>query len=277
MRSATLFASDDLVVYGIRCTAGPEDRTYPEVHERHSVSYVSFGSFGYRARGRTFDLVAGSVLVGAPGEEYVCTHEHARGDVCLSFQFSPAIAATLGAEAPWRVGGLPPLADLVVLGELARAAAGGRSDVSLDEIGVALAARSAAVATGTRRSSPSPSDRKRAIEAALRIDEDPSAAADLASLAREAGLSPFHFLRVFTGVLGATPHQFLLRARLRKASALLADAERPVTDVALESGFADLSNFVRTFRRAAGVSPRDYRKASRGDRKILQERIARRP
>ena len=40
-------------------------------------------------------------------------------------------------------------------------------------------------------------------------------------------------------------------------------------------GFGDLSNFVRTFRRAAGVSPRGFRKASKGDRKILQERLAR--
>jgi AraC-like DNA-binding protein len=45
--------------------------------------------------------------------------------------------------------------------------------------------------------------------------------------------------------------------------------------VALDVGFADLSNFVRSFRRAAGVSPREFRRAARGERKIFQERIAR--
>ena len=55
---------------------------------------------------------------------------------------------------------------------------------------------------------------------------------------------------------------------------LLADPARSVTDVAFDVGFADLSNFVRTFRRAAGVSPRAFRKAASGERKILQERIA---
>ena len=50
--------------------------------------------------------------------------------------------------------------------------------------------------------------------------------------------------------------------------------EVPITDVAFDVGFGDLSNFVRTFHRAAGVSPRAFRKASRGDRKILQERLA---
>jgi AraC-like DNA-binding protein len=75
-------------------------------------------------------------------------------------------------------------------------------------------------------------------------------------------------------VLGVTPHQYLVRSRLRHAARLLADDERPVTDVAYDVGFGDLSNFVRTFHRAAGVSPRRFREASRGMRKIFQERLA---
>jgi AraC-like DNA-binding protein len=65
-------------------------------------------------------------------------------------------------------------------------------------------------------------------------------------------LSPFHFLRLFSRALGVTPHQYLVRARLRRAARLLAERERRITDVALDVGFADLSNFVRTFHRAAG-------------------------
>ena len=57
-------------------------------------------------------------------------------------------------------------------------------------------------------------------------------------------------------MLGVTPHQYLVRSRLRHAARLLADDERPITDVAFDVGFGDLSNFVRTFHRAAGVSPR---------------------
>lgn len=49
---------------------------------------------------------------------------------------------------------------------------------------------------------------------------------------------------------------------------------RSITDVALDVGFADLSNFVRTFHRAAGVSPRAFRNAAKGDRKIFQESLA---
>ncbi len=81
-------------------------------------------------------------------------------------------------------------------------------------------------------------------------------------------------MRLFARVLGVTPHQYLLRSRLRRAARLLADDTRSITDVAFDVGFGDLSNFVRSFHRAAGVSPRAFRKAAKGDRKIFQERIA---
>jgi AraC family transcriptional regulator len=74
-----------------------------------------------------------------------------------------------------------------------------------------------------------------------------------------AGLSPFHFLRTFTRVTGITPHQWLLRARLHDAARRLVETRAPVTDIALDVGFDDLSNFIRTFRAEFGVSPTRYR------------------
>ena len=85
-----------------------------------------------------------------------------------------------------------------------------------------------------------------------------------------AGVSAYHFLRSFARVLGVTPHQYLVRSRLRHAARLLAERDRPITDIAFAVGFADLSNFVRSFRRAAGVSPRGFRRAAR---KIRQDRL----
>jgi AraC family transcriptional regulator len=83
-----------------------------------------------------------------------------------------------------------------------------------------------------------------------------------------------HFLRVFSSVLGVTPHQYLIRSRLRHAARALVDDARSIATVAYDVGFGDLSNFVRTFHRAAGVSPRGFRRAAQGDRKILQDRLA---
>ena len=280
MPRVTELRSGAVRVVDYRCTHAATDAPAVEVHGAHSVSYVRKGTFGYRVHGRAFELVAGSVLVGRPGVEYTCTHEHEERDECLSFHLAPAVVdAVCDRPAAWAVGALPPLPELVVVGELAQAAADGQSDVALDEVGLAFAARLVDVALGRspRVREPAARDRRRAVEAALWIDEHAHEEVDLARAAGHAGLSPFHFLRVFSAVLGVTPHQHLVRARLRRAARLLIDDARSITDVAYEVGFGDLSNFVRTYHRAARVSPRAFRKASRGDRKILQERLGARP
>jgi AraC family transcriptional regulator len=275
--SATvLLERPSMTVFDYRCEVGPHDAPFPEVHRAHSVSYVREGSFGYRVQGKSHELVVGSVLVGHRGDEFVCTHDHVYGDRCLSFQLSPEQAEHLGRLDTWRAGAMPPLAELIVLGELAVAVAEGTSDVGIDEAGLLFTARFVELATGrVEPKTTTPKDRRRAVEAALWIDEHAADAIDLETVAAEAGLSAFHFLRLFARVLGVTPHQYLVRARLRRAARLLAEDARSITDVAADVGFADLSNFVRTFHRAAGVSPRRFRQAARGERKILQDRIAR--
>lgn len=166
----------------------------------------------------------------------------------------------------WQVGATPPLPELMVLGELAQTAADGNSDISLDEVGQIFASRFVDVVSGKARKQATPTarDRRRAVEAALWIDQNSHAEVDLEQAARQAGLSPFHFLRLFSAVLGVTPHQYLVRSRLRHAARLLTDDGIAVTDIAYDVGFGDLSNFVRTFHRAAGVSPTKFRQASRG-------------
>jgi AraC family transcriptional regulator len=276
MQATTLGRTKAITATNFRCDAGPADAPFVERHGNFSLSYVRKGSFGYRARGESFELVAGSILVGHPGDEYVCTHEHVCGDECLSFDLAPALVAAIGDRAEiWRTGCVPPLPELMVLGELAQAVAEAKSDIGIDEVGLLFAARFVELVSGRERKQVKPSacDRRRAVEAALWIDAHAHKPIDLERAAAEVGLSPFHFLRLFAGILGVTPHQYLVRARLRRAARLLAGDARSITDVALDVGFADLSNFVRTFHRAAGVSPRSFRRAARGDRKILQDRL----
>src|SRR3984893_8655334 len=71
-------------------------------------------------------------------------------------------------------------------------------------------------------------DRRRAVETALWIDAHSHQQIDLEHAAAQAGTSPFHFLRLFSGVLGVTPHQYLVRSRLRHAARLLADDDMSV-------------------------------------------------
>ncbi len=277
MEATTLLKRESMSVVDYRCTRGPADKPFVEMRPDFSVAYVRKGSFGYRTRGASFELVAGSILVGHPGDEYICTHDHhVCGDECLSFHLAPELVESLCDDTEiWRVGVVPPVPELMVLGELAQSAAAGESDVGLDELGMLFASRFIEVVSGRSRKPPEAHarDRRRAVEAALWLDTRSHEPIDLESAAREAGLSAFHFLRLFTKVLGVTPHQYLVRARLRRAARLLAGDGPSITDIALDVGFGDLSNFVRTFHRAAGVSPRGFRRAARGDRKILQVRM----
>ena len=98
MLTRTELRSGPVSIVDYRCTAGPAEKPFTEVHRSYSVSYVRKGSFGYRTRGQTFELVAGSVLVGNAGDEFMCTHDHhVCGDECLAFHLSPEVVdATLG-------------------------------------------------------------------------------------------------------------------------------------------------------------------------------------
>ncbi len=165
MQGSTLVQQGPISVIDYRCSVTPEDKPFLERHEGFSLSYVRTGSFGYRRRGRSFELVAGSLLVGYPGEEFVCTHETVHGDECLSFHLSPALVEAVGGcPEVWRVGCVPPLPQLMVLGELAQAAVSGWSDVGLDEVGMLFAARFVEVALAQTRALPHTTarDRRRA-------------------------------------------------------------------------------------------------------------------
>jgi len=285
MSATRISQSRSLNIYDYRCEVGLGARPFVERHNRASISFVRKGSFGYRTRGKQFDLVAGSVLIGKAGEDYVCSHDHVCGDECLSFQLAPELVESLGDhQAAWKIGALPPMPELMVTAELADAAATARNDLGLDEVGLLMTTRFLGIAgnaTGARNAATerkpaiNPArDRRRAVEAALWLEQHAGGPVDLDAISAQAGLSPFHFLRLFARVLGVTPHQYLVRCRLRAAARLLADPRISVTAIAYDVGFADLSNFVRTFRRAAGVSPREFRRAAKGERKILQDRIA---
>jgi AraC-like DNA-binding protein len=78
--------------------------------------------------------------------------------------------------------------------------------------------------------------------------------------AREAALSPYHFIRLFKATFGTTPHQLLIDARLERAKRLLLAADLSVTQVCLEVGFASLGSFTALFARRVGTPPAAYRR-----------------
>src|SRR5262245_17935595 len=82
-------------------------------------------------------------------------------------------------------------------------------------------------------------------------------------VAREAAMSPFHFIRLFSAVFGETPHQAQSRSRLDRARLMLVNGERSVTEICMEVGFSSHGSFSTLFARRVGVSPSEYRRRAR--------------
>ncbi len=81
----------------------------------------------------------------------------------------------------------------------------------------------------------------------------------ITAIARDVGISPFHFIRQFDALFGETPHQYRTRTRLDRAKQLLAGGAS-VTEACMEVGFSSVGSFSQLFARRVGVAPSAYRR-----------------
>ncbi len=82
----------------------------------------------------------------------------------------------------------------------------------------------------------------------------------LARLAEQAGMSEFHFNRLFKRATGVPPSQYQIKLRLDAARRLLRETKRSVIAIANEVGYSNPSHFAQLFRKETGLAPRDYRR-----------------
>jgi AraC-like DNA-binding protein len=258
----SVLAGRGLRVSDILCTSGPHDAPFEEAHSTTSIAIVLAGTFTYRSdHGRTL-MTPGSLLVGGSGRCFTCGHEHAEGDRCLAFMFDDAlferITADVGARNT-RVSGhrVPFLRATAPV--IARAVASVCEPAALQEAAVDLARTVLVVHHDVRAPKVLARDERRVTDIVRQLERTSEEPHALFDLAQRAGLSPFHFLRVFRNVTGVSPHQFLLRLRLNAAALKLRGTTDPITDIAYATGFEDLSNFIRTFRAEFGTAPSRYR------------------
>jgi AraC-like DNA-binding protein len=85
----------------------------------------------------------------------------------------------------------------------------------------------------------------------------------LAAVAREAGMSPSHFSRIFRKVMGLSYQEYLNSRRITKAKNLLRTSPRSITEIAISLGFADSTGFGRIFKKLTGQTPSAYRSLAR--------------
>jgi AraC family transcriptional regulator len=251
----------------VLCTSGPSDRPFEERHTGVSIAVVVAGSFQYRSSRGGELMTPGSLLLGNAGESFECGHEYAEGDRCVAFHYDRDFFERLASESGahrdprFRLLRLPPVQGMSSL--IAQACLGleGSATISWEELSIMMAARTLRFAGSnpSNRGGDPPSALARITRAVRMIESNLHEDLTLTRMAEEARLSPYHFLRTFTNLTGLTPHQYVLRARLREVALGLAIGRKRVLDVALDSGFGDVSNFNRAFRTEFGVSPRRYR------------------
>ena len=104
---------------------------------------------------------------------------------------------------------------------------------------------------------------ERLCRARRRLEEAGEASLAVREIAREAGISPFHFIRQFEALFGMTPHQTRIRARLDLAKILLAAGKHSVTEVCMEVGMSSLGSFSDLFLRRVGAAPSEYQRRAR--------------
>jgi hypothetical protein len=167
-------------------------------------------------------MTPGSLLLGQPAQRFEYGHEHGAGDRCLSFTYRPDYFEQLtnrgvAAKAAFQSLRLPPLRALSPVVARACAAFAGSSDIAWEELSVQLAVQTAHAERNAApvRSAVTPAAVARVTRSLRLIERRPDANLTLGKLAREAALSPYHFLRTFESLTGVTPHQYLRRLRLR--------------------------------------------------------------
>lgn len=265
----TLGEGEGWMVHDIVCTAGPRDRAFEEEHRSDCVAVVSGGSFGYRTRQGRALMAPGALVLGNDGACFECGHEHGVGDRCLSFHFRGDLldrirAAVPGArQAGFRAARVAPGdATARLVAEVEAEAGSAHCDPeALHEIALRLAGAAITIDAGLERPAAPKAGEERRVAKAIRLIERHSAERiDLDRLAGEACLSPYHFLRVFRAVAGMTPYRYVLATRMRRAASRLRATDDPVSAVALDAGFEDLSTFNRRFRSVMGQTPGEWRR-----------------
>ena len=259
---------------GIAAALWERDETALTAYEEpthHTLSLYVEGGEGIRRRGcRAADPGAGRLSLMPQG---VSTEWDVSGPVRLFHLYVPRPAfERVAAETLNRPAASVALRDdtyfqdpflerIIRTGVLTRDWTEPADRIALGQAAQALLAHLAGRLTRTEpvlRGGLSPAALRRVRE---RVEAGLEEALTIEDLAAAAGLSPFHFARMFKRATGESPHAYVLRRRIERARALL-EGDLPIAEVALACGFGSQSHLTARFRAATGLTPGRYRAAA---------------
>lgn len=246
----------------------------PHRHDTYVVGVQEMGVEAFTYRGGTWRATAGLICALNPDELHDGVPEGPNGyryrTLYPPIELMVDIAADLWPDGQGGLGGLPfftaPLIDDPALAlhllALHRGLETGADPLASDELLTDALSRLILRHADARPAKPAMPDHPIGIARALsRIDGEFDQPLDLAQLADTAGLSRFHFLRLFRRTMGQTPHAYLMDRRVAEARRALRRGIPPV-EVAGATGFADQAHLTRCFKARYAVTPARFQRSA---------------
>lgn len=238
-------------------------------HRAIEIAWVERGWLRYRVGSRSLEAGPGQVVVIPVQVEHKT--QVGPGALATSIWVGPELAAVvaeaMGSKSPREAVVLDDVSAVPALGQMlldeARGACSAGRFLTADALAEALVVK--LFRSHEARPARAGSSDTRVAAAIDRIEADYASPLTIDELASTATMSRYHFSRLFRAQVGASPYQFLVETRVRRAAELLRGGRTSVTEAAFSVGFGDLGRFGQAFRRVLGTSPSAYR-ASRGRR-----------
>lgn len=258
-RVTPLWQSPELSLHRFDHPVEHEDQPYEEVASAYRASFVEAGAFRFELAEQRWRVEQGDVMLSHPDMRFRAGFDgKGFNDTCLTLTYLAAEEEGFDPARSWARAEAPirPANDHLryLRWGLERALA------CATPMFIEYCAAAIFRPHGGEESGPPLSGRKfgwyaeRIDHARERIGRAYADELTVSELAREAGMSLFHFTRVFAALVGTPPHRYLVEARLKAARAMLAEG-RSVTDTCYACGYANLSHFSRSFARRFGAPP----------------------
>jgi AraC family transcriptional regulator len=270
-RAQRLFQSQLITVERLdHASDVPPGGQWDDQSDRHSINFVERGSFSITVGQQRWTVGQSEILVTVPGMAYRSRErvasDGARHGLCLDVSFSERAR---DAVEGMRVEALRSHTPVVAVNNrraylqqrLSAHLGAGQDPLALDLVAGELLHSTLADAACCRRRYKASRLRwygHRVDQARQQLDEQYASDHSLAGLARTAGMSSYHFARIFRELSGVPPHRYLVRRRLNAAAERLRDGAS-VTDTCYAVGFGSLSHFVHAFCAAKGMTPSRFR------------------
>jgi AraC-like DNA-binding protein len=259
-------------------------RFAPHAHDEYVVGVVENGAARTSFRGGEDVHAVGSVITFAPGEVHTGAPATPEGWSYRTLYPSASLMCFIAREttgrdfAPTFDGSYvhdPLLAERV---RAAHAVLESSADSMRKECALLESLGELVLNYGSAPERPRPPILAPRSTAALRrvrelLDAEYARTVSIGELAREAGLSSFHLIRVFRAAFGLPPYKYLELVRIQQARRLIRRGYA-LTHVVHATGFSDQSHLTRYFKRIVGVTPGSYARAVSSTTSRRAERVA---